>query len=177
MSPSDRAVVSELATFDRLLEVGIGRRPAVARALGTRGCEVIAIDIDDAAVEPESTADRPYRTCRGDVVRLADAADPIASLPVDIGNPGAPPDAEASPDAEAPPDAGIDAVYALNLPAELQRPAVRLADRLDAACWFTTLGFEAPVVAVRRRQIEAETLYAARDREDERRRPGRTDVD
>ena len=58
----------------------------------------------------------------------------------------------------------IDAVYACHLPAELQRPTVALADRLEAVCVFTTLGFEEPVVPVRRRSVEGASLYVARGR-------------
>jgi hypothetical protein len=54
-------------------------------------------------------------------------------------------------------------VYACHLPAELQRPTVALARRLDAACAFTTLGFEEPVVPVTRRALGAAVLYVARD--------------
>ncbi len=58
---------------------------------------------------------------------------------------------------------GFNAVYARNLPAELQRPTVALAERLDADCLFTTLGFEEPVVDVRRRSEESGTIvYVAR---------------
>ncbi len=53
-------------------------------------------------------------------------------------------------------------MYACNLPAELQRPTVALADRLDAVCVFTTLGFEEPVVPVRRRSVEGAAWYVAR---------------
>ncbi|WP_418280509.1 UPF0146 family protein [Halorubrum sp. DTA98] len=145
MSPSDApSIVDELAAFDRLLEVGIGRRPDVARALADRACDVIAIDVDEAAL---ATHDGPYRTGRGDVVALAEAVDPLATLPVDSD------------------DAGFDAVYGLNLPAELQRPTVETARRLDAACAFTTLGFEEPVVPVRRRSLTEGTLYVARQRD------------
>ncbi|GAB3701601.1 hypothetical protein GCM10028858_17080 [Halorubrum pallidum] len=68
----------------------------------------------------------------------------------------------AFPRSEPLPDA-VDAVYACNLPAELQRPTVALAERLDAACLFTTLGFEEPTVRVRRRSIGGTTLYVARE--------------
>jgi hypothetical protein len=40
---------------------------------------------------------------------------------------------------------------------------VALADRLDAACLFTTLGFEEPTVPVRRRSLPGTTVYVARD--------------
>jgi uncharacterized UPF0146 family protein len=40
-----RGLVARLAAHDRLVEVGIGRRPEVAEALTARGCEVTATDI------------------------------------------------------------------------------------------------------------------------------------
>jgi len=55
--------------------------------------------------------------------------------------------------------ATVDAVYARRLPAELQGPTVALARRLDAACVFTTLGFEEPIVSVERRTLARETVY------------------
>lgn len=153
--PSSRSpLVDELAAFDRLLEIGVGERPEVARALARRGCDVVAIDVDSAAVddrEPVPNGDAAefgsLRFRRGDVVALAETADPLGALANGAG----------------PPIDGIDAVYGLNLPAELQRPAVELAERLGAACLFTTLGFEEPVVPVKRRPLGAETLYVARD--------------
>ncbi|PSQ60318.1 hypothetical protein BRD18_01345 [Halobacteriales archaeon SW_7_71_33] len=39
-----RAVADALAGYDRLVEVGIGRRTAVARALAERGASVTAVD-------------------------------------------------------------------------------------------------------------------------------------
>ncbi|WP_066411794.1 UPF0146 family protein [Halorubrum aethiopicum] len=145
-SPSRRALVAELDRFDRLLEVGCGDRLGVARNLADRGRDVIAIDVEvDGSGDEDPRVDGSLRVRRGDVVALADAADPSSALA--IGNEDA---------------AGVDAVYARRLPAELQRPALELATRLDAACLFTTLGFEEPVVPVRRRSIPGTTLYVAR---------------
>lgn len=166
MVPSSRRSLTEtLGSFDRLLEVGIGDRPEVARALAARGRDVVAVDVDDSVVgavtsgeidedrDGEGNADRAgdddrsgsLRVRRGDVVALADAVDPLTELvnEADVRS--------------------IDAVYGLNLPAELQRPALRLAERLDAVCLFTTLGFEEPVVPVTRRSLPDETLYVAHD--------------
>jgi hypothetical protein len=56
----------------------------------------------------------------------------------------------------------VDGVYARRLPAELQRPTAAFASRLDAACVFTTLGFEEPVVPVTRRSLGEAVLYVAR---------------
>jgi hypothetical protein len=58
----------------------------------------------------------------------------------------------------------VDAVYALNLPPELHRPTRAVADAVDAACYFTTLGGDQPAVSVRRVTLPGETLYVARDR-------------
>jgi len=54
----------------------------------------------------------------------------------------------------------------VSLPAELQRSTVDLAERLNADCLFTTLGFEEPVVPVTRRTLSETTLYVARDRDE-----------
>ena len=167
-SPSRRALVAELDRFDRLLEVGSGDRLGVADSLADRGRDVIAIDVavdegagDDGAREEDGAGAEDgsgedggagddggtrrsagsLRVRHGDVVVLANATDPSSA----IGASG-----------------GIDAVYARRLPAELHRPTVELARRLDAACLFTTLGFEEPVVPVERRSLPDTTLYVAR---------------
>jgi uncharacterized UPF0146 family protein len=70
-------------------------------------------------------------------------------------------DRDAGPPADASEREAADAVDAGNPPVELQRPTVALADRLDAVCVFTTLGFEEPVVPVRRRSVEGTVLYVA----------------
>jgi uncharacterized UPF0146 family protein len=56
-------------------------------------------------------------------------------------------------------DAG--AIYGLNLPPELHRPALDLARDVDADLLFTTLGGDPPAVPVRAETIPAETLYVA----------------
>jgi len=154
VSHSRRALVDELAEHDRLVEVGVGDRLAVARALAERGCRVVAVDVDPgdrsraAAQEVRDEAvDGSIRVRRGDVLALADQVS----------------GSETAPLADADGRVAIDAVYACNLPAELQRPTVALADRLDATCVFTTLGFEEPVVPVRRRFVSGTALYVARD--------------
>ncbi len=147
--------MAELERFDRLLEVGCGDRLGVAEDLADRGRDVTAIDVADVAIdgsggddhvagstEDANTVPRgSLRVRHGDVVVLADAPDPSSSLGTSDG---------------------VDAVYARRLPAELQRPTVALARRLDAACLFTTLGFEEPVVPVERRSLPDTTLYVAR---------------
>ncbi len=56
-----------------------------------------------------------------------------------------------------------DAVYALNLPPELHRPALAVARDHDAALLFTTLGGDQPAVPVARETIPGETLFVARE--------------
>lgn len=50
-----RGLVARLATHDRLVEVGIGNRPDVARGLAQRGCAVTATDIHERPV-PDGVA-------------------------------------------------------------------------------------------------------------------------
>ena len=155
VSRSRQALVDELARYDRLLEIGIGNRPGVARSLAERGRDVVAVDVAlgeralAAADETDETNEAPVagalRAVEGDVLALAERAG----------------DEAASPDWLTAAD--VDAVYACHLPGELQRPTVALADRLDAACLFTTLGFEEPTVPVRRRSVSGTTVYVARD--------------
>ena len=152
-------LVAALSGFDAALEVGIGRRATAARQLAAAETSVVAIDVDDDAVGdvPESVAFTAV-----DVRELAEAADPVAKLRVRMAE-----DDEAvagSGDTKAGVPPGFDLVYALNLPAELQRPTAELARRLDAVCAFTTLGFEEPVVDVARKTVGTETLYVASDR-------------
>ncbi|RCU46781.1 hypothetical protein DU504_05375 [Haloplanus salinus] len=128
-------LAARLATYDRLVEVGVGRRPAVAAALVDAGCTVTATDVFDAPV-PDGV-----QFVRDDVVARAETLD---------GHPGDPYDA--------------DALYGLNLPAELQSPARDVARAADADCLFTTLGFEEPVVPVARETVGGETLYVAERR-------------
>ncbi|WP_435074805.1 UPF0146 family protein [Halorubrum sp. HHNYT27] len=150
VSRSRQALVEELAQYDRLLEIGIGNRPTVARSLADRGREVVAVDVavgerTRAAADEtdEAMIAGSLRAVEGDVLVLAEAANDERGGGTGLGE--------------------FDAVYACNLPAELQRPTVALADRLDAACLFTTLGFEEPTVSVSRRSLPGTTVYVARD--------------
>lgn len=59
--------------------------------------------------------------------------------------------------------AAADAIYALNCPPELHGALVAVAERADAACFFTTLGGDQPAVPVERKTIENGTLYVARE--------------
>lgn len=154
VSPSRRALVDELAEHDRLVEVGVGNRPGVAKALAERGSRVVAVDIDPgertlaaARGTQAEGVEGSLRTRRADVLALAESGAGEIGIGTTVGTDGGD---------------SVDAVYACNLPAELQRPTVALADRLDAACAFTTLGFEEPVVPVHRRSVEGTALYVAR---------------
>jgi hypothetical protein len=64
------------------------------------------------------------------------------------------------------PDAGVyagaEALYALNLPPELHRPARSLARAVDATLLFTTLGGEQPAVPVERETLPGTVLFAAK---------------
>ena len=139
LPPGRAAVADRLAAYDSLLEVGVGRRPGVAAALADRGCDVTATDIRERA-GPEA-----IRFVRDDVVATAEG------VRTGGGDPPAP--------------YRVDAVYALNLPAELQRPVRDVARAADADCLFTTLGFEEPVVPVTRESVGRETLYVANEGE------------
>ncbi len=127
---SRRPIVRYLAQYNRLVEVGIGRRPEVAADLADRGCDVTAVDVHGQTV-PEGVS-----FVRDDLVERSETA--------------------TIPDAYE-----VDAIYGLNLPAELQRPAATVASRVDADCLFTTLGFEEPVVPVDRLSVDglSEPLY------------------
>ncbi|QSX00371.1 UPF0146 family protein [Haloterrigena alkaliphila] len=120
-------LLEALTEYDRVVEVGIGRRTDVAAALADRGVDVTATDVHDRAV-PEGV-----RFVRDDVVD---------------------PDPAVYADAEA--------IYALNLPPELHRPALEAARGAVADFLFTTLGGDQPAVPVERRRIESGTLYVAR---------------
>ncbi|WP_280535248.1 UPF0146 family protein [Halopenitus sp. POP-27] len=128
------------------VEVGIGRRPEAARALVDAGHDVIAIDVTERDVPTGVTFSR------ADVHDLADGTVTLAS--------------ETGIDAplSTPP---IDAVYARNLPAEIQPAAARFASRVDAPLAFTTLGFESPSPALppslERRAIGTETVFILSD--------------
>ncbi len=124
-NPSD--LLEALAGYDRVVEIGIGRRTDVAAALVDRGVIVTATDVYDRGV-PDGV-----EFVRDDVVD----PDPAAYD-------------------------GADAVYALNLPPELHRPALEVARAADADLLFTTLGGDQPAVPVERRTVASGTLYVAR---------------
>ncbi len=62
---------------------------------------------------------------------------------------------------ERPLYADAEAIYGLNLPPELHRPALELAGSVGADLLFTTLGGDPPTVPVSRERVPAETLFVA----------------
>ncbi|MFC7213924.1 UPF0146 family protein [Saliphagus sp. GCM10025334] len=120
------ALVGKLAAYERLLEVGIGRRTAVAEALVEAGCAVVATDV------------HPRETPEGVRFVIDDVTDPDLELYADA-----------------------DAIYALNLPPELHRPALEVARAFDADFLFTTLGGDPPLVPVERVSLPRETLFVS----------------
>ena len=120
------ALVSQLSDYDALVEVGIGRRTAVAEGLTDRGCAVTATDIHE------------YETPAGVQFVRDDVTAPDRSV-----------------------YASADAIYALNLPPELHRPAWTLARNAGVPLHFTTLGVEQPTIPVDRKTVPDETVYTA----------------
>jgi uncharacterized UPF0146 family protein len=120
-------VVDRLAGYDRLVEVGVGRRADVAGALAAAGCSVTATDVVAREV-PEGV----------DFV-VDDVLAPDSAVYADA-----------------------DCVYALNCPPELHRPLVAVAEGAGAACAFTTLGGDQPVVPVERDPIVDDVVFWAR---------------
>ena len=120
------ALVDRLSAYDRVVEVGIGRNPAVAAGLARAGVAVVATDI------------YPREVPSGVTFAVDDITDPERVLYADA-----------------------DAIYALNLPPELHRPAEALAREVDAELLFTTLGGDPPVVPVSRETLAGETLFVA----------------
>lgn len=138
--PARREIATELAVYDSLLEVGIGRRPEVATELADAGCSVIAIDTNPETVSAATSRIPPSVTVReADIIALANR--------------------DSVPDVYH-----VDAVYGVNLPGELQTPAKTLAARIDADFIFTTLGFEEPLVPVEQRSLDNSVLYVASGR-------------
>ncbi|WP_115865193.1 UPF0146 family protein [Halorussus litoreus] len=123
-----RAIVGRLSDFERLMEVGVGRRTDVAGALARAGHAVTATDVHPREVPP------------GVEYVCDDVTDP---------------DLAAYRDA--------DAIYALNLPPELHRPALAVAREADAAFLFTTLGADQPAIPVARETVPGDTVFVARE--------------
>ncbi|WP_158058075.1 UPF0146 family protein [Halorussus halophilus] len=122
------AIAARLSEFETLVEVGIGNRPDVARALADDGKIVTATDVHQREVPP------------GVEFAEDDAFDPdLAVYRI------------------------ADAIYALNVPPELHRPLLDIAEQVDAALLFTTLGGDQPAISVERETLPGETLFVARE--------------
>ena len=119
-------LIDRLSPYDRVVEVGIGRRVDVATALADRGVHVTATDVH------ERTVPAGVRFVRDDVV------EPELAVYADA-----------------------DAIYAVNLPPELHRPALDVAREVDADLLFTTLGGDEPTVPIEREPLATETLYVS----------------
>ena len=132
------ALVARFSAYETAVEIGIGRRPGVAVGLADAGVAVAATDVADG---DDVEVPAAVSFVRDDVVEAAARDDP-----------GDPYDA--------------DLVYALNLPPELHRPALDVAEAVDADFMFTTLGYDAPAIPCETEALpEGETLYVARERE------------
>ncbi|MDG5760744.1 UPF0146 family protein [Natronococcus sp. A-GB1] len=124
----NRATLEEyLATYDRAVEIGIGRRTDLAATLVEADVSVTATDITRRAVP-------------GAVEFITDdVVDPDLAV-----------------------YEGADVIYARNLPPELHRPTLEVAERVGADFLFTTLGGDQPAIPVERRTVREGTLYVAR---------------
>lgn len=134
----DTALVARLSGYDSAVEIGVGRRPAVATGLADAGVSVTATDVvaaDELAV-PSSV---PF--VRDDVVAASERDSPGRVYDADL-------------------------VYGLNLPPELHRPTRAVAEAVAADFLFTTLGGDPPAVPCESESLPAgETLYVAREGE------------
>ena len=131
----DTALVGRLSEYPSAVEIGVGRRPAVAAGLSDAGVAVTATDVVAAS---EVDVPSSVSFVRDDIVAASER-----------GHPGRTYDA--------------DLLYGLNLPPELHRPALDVARAVDADFVFTTLGYDSPAVACETEALpEGETLYVAR---------------
>jgi len=135
-----RSLSDALARFDRLVEVGVGDRTDLARALAA-GREVVVVDVDPPDPPPGVRAVRDDVVDRARALAVGDADPPLG------------------------PYAGADAVYARRLPPELQRPARDVARAAGAPLYFTTLGGDPAVVDARAERVAEGTLYRAANRD------------
>jgi len=84
-----RAVVDRLSDYDRVVEIGIGRRVAVARALAAAGVAVTATDIHEREVPAGVTFVRDDVTDPTPAVYEAAAALYALNLPPELHRPSA----------------------------------------------------------------------------------------
>ncbi|WP_394738885.1 UPF0146 family protein [Natronococcus roseus] len=118
---------THLAAYDRVVEVGIGRRTELAATLAETGVSVTATDITPRAVP----------------VAVEFVTDDVVDPDLEVYE-------------------GADVIYARNLPPELHRPTLEVAEHVGADFLFTTLGGDQPAVPVERRTVREGTLYVAR---------------
>ena len=131
----DTALVGRLSGYASAVEVGVGRRPAIAAGLSDAGVTIVATDVaaaDEVHVPPSVSF------VRDDVVAASERDHPGEAYDADL-------------------------LYGLNLPPELHRPALDVARAVDADFVFTTLGYDSPAVACETEALPGgETLYVAR---------------
>lgn len=127
VTPETRsAILGRLTGYERVVEIGIGNRVGIARAL--------ALDASVTATD----------------VRACPVPSSVRFVQDDITDP--------THDVYA----GVDMVYALNLPPELHRSGLAVAERHDAVFVFSTLGTDPPTIPVTPDMLPGETLYWAR---------------
>jgi uncharacterized UPF0146 family protein len=124
---SSPQLTAVLGAFDRVVEVGIGRRTDVARQLARRGVQVTATDVVERSVPAG------VEFVRDDLTQPTRAV-----------------------------YASADAIYALRLPPELQRPAAALAASVGVPLFFTTLGGDPTVIEATQRSTAAGPLFVRR---------------
>jgi hypothetical protein len=118
-----------LAGFDTLVEVGVGRRPGLARELARRGARVTVTDV----------APFDYGGSHGSgtvTFVVDDVTDPEMAVYT-----------------------GVEAVYARRLPPELQRPTWRVARTVGCPLLFTTLGTDPVLVPSRPETLATGTVH------------------
>jgi uncharacterized UPF0146 family protein len=134
----DTALVGRLSEYPSAVEVGVGRRPAVAAGLSDAG---VAVTVTDVVAADEVDAPPSVSFVRDDIVAASERDHPGEIYEAAL-------------------------VYGLNFPPELHRPALNVARAVDADFQFTTLGYDSPAVAYETEALpEGETLYVARDGE------------
>ncbi|MGQ4554485.1 UPF0146 family protein [Halobellus sp. GM3] len=135
----EAALVARFSSYETAVEIGIGRRPAVAAGLADAGTSVTATDVFDVR-EIEDVDLHPSVTfVLDDVVAASERDDPGSGYRADL-------------------------LYGLNLPPELHRPAAAVARAVGADFLFTTLGYDAPAVPCSTESLAGgETLYVARE--------------
>lgn len=144
LSSARKSIVDRLAEYTTVLEVGIGRRPGVARALAGRNVDVQAVDVHEQSV-PDC-----IDFVQGNIVERAARLEETLHTDQVL---------EDTPIASS----QVDAIYALNLPPELQQPTLQIARVVDAAFLFTTLGGDPATVPTRTESVGYDSLYVARE--------------